>query len=196
MSLIDFEKRLRDLMPSPNHRFIQKFQGTVFRNVKQRYATRGRIVSTDGSFGYINGRYHIMGEFAVLYLSGDLHSCIEEVIYYGSFAPSGVGGNLPRTFIGVKVEIEKVLDLTDSRILGMMGISTDILIKEWAFTTGVETQIIGKIALEKGFEALKVPSARWNGGYSLNLLDDNLQSKVVDLLSGGKVKVINDRELP
>lgn len=182
-------------MPSPTHSVVIKYKGTVYRNVRQRYSTIADIVSTNGSLYYSPGRYHIMGDFAVLYLSCDLHSCVEETIYYGSSAPSGLGGHLPRTFIGVYLSLDKVLDLTDTVIQAMIGISHAVLTEEWQTNPEPKTQIIGKIALEKGFEAIKVPSARWTGSHSLNLLDDRLQTKIAELISAGKVQLINPGEL-
>jgi hypothetical protein len=84
---------------------------------------------------------------------------------------------LPRTFVGIRIDVSKVLDLTNPTIRRKLGITKKLLIDtDWFhenFVLGNEaaTQIVGRVARHFGFEALLVPSARGPGN-NLNLIDD------------------------
>jgi RES domain-containing protein len=160
-----------------------KFQGIGFRNVWHQFANKKDIVSTKGSLK-AGGRYNIATSFGVLYLSCDVHTCIKELEYAAEYDKVDIEEKLPRTFAGVKVELTKVLDLTDAEVRRTLGVPRKILLKtDWAKenSKGYEapTQLIGRMAKEEGFEALLVPSARWSGK-NLDLLDDgNLLKRVL-----------------
>ena len=67
----------------------------------------------------------------------DIYGCLAELEYYSLKKPKfpspeeNLGIGLPRTFIGVKVDANKVLDLTDEDNLVAIGISEDDLLEEW-----------------------------------------------------------------
>ncbi|MGI9107375.1 MAG: RES family NAD+ phosphorylase [Pyrinomonadaceae bacterium] len=175
------ERKLQRRMPHVL-KLAVKFQGVGFRNVGQRFANKRDILSTKGSYSW-GGRYNVARDFGALYLSCDLHTCIEELEYAARKDGFTVEEKLPRTMTGIRVELVKVLDLTDSKVRRELGISRKILmetdwVKENSKGNDAATQIIGRAAKGVGFEALLVPSARWPGK-NLNLLDDgNLLSRV------------------
>ena len=168
-----------------------RFEGTCFRIVSQRFANRQDIISSEGSKRY-GGRFNFKGMFRVLYLSCDVHTCIEEATRATQAAESDVAANLPRTIVGVNVKLSKVLDLTDNRIRRAIGVTKKVLTEtKWKEiqSRGEEaiTQSIGRFAKEVGFEAILVPSAVWNGK-NLDIFPD-------DLLPSSRISVVNKREL-
>ena len=168
------------------------FNRICFRNVQQRYANRHDIRSTVGS--YINGgRFNFHGDFGVLYLSCDPHTCIEEVTLSGYRSPTAVARSCPRTLVGLRVELSKVLDLTRGEVRRAIGINKKLLTDtDWRWHqnflgTKAPTQFIGEYARTARFEAVLVPSARWSG--------ENLDLFCDKLLSSSKVSVVNIRKL-
>jgi RES domain-containing protein len=187
---VPLERTLQQRMPEVL-KLAAKFPIVVsFRNVRQRFANGRDIVSTEGSYRY-GGRYNVARDFGILYLSCDIHTCIGEFEYYATrIKGAGVEESLPRTITGIRLELQKVLDLTDGKVLRKLGVTKKILvdtdwIKENNEGPDAPTQIIGRAAKAAGFEALLVPSARCTGK-NLNLLADNVLLRAL---------VINVKEL-
>lgn len=176
------ERKLQRRMSKALNRAV-KFQGVGYRNVGQQFANRQDIVSTIGSLNW-GGRYNVARNFGVLYLSCDLDTCLKELEHAARYEGVSIEEKLPRTVTGIKVQLLKVLDLTDTRVRKEIGIPKKILVEtDWAKENrdGREapTQMIGRLARDAGFDALLVPSARWSGK-NLNLLDDGkLSSRVL-----------------
>ena len=152
------------------------FEGACFRAVSQRFASQRDIISSEGSKKY-GGRFNFKGTFEVLYLSCDAHTCIEEVTRATEAAKFNVAESLPRTIVGIKLKLSRILDLTNSKVRRAIGIRKSVLIeKDWEQTQGVNveaiTQSIGRFAKEAGFEAILVPSAVWKG-VNLDIFRDN-----------------------
>ncbi len=183
------ESRLQRRMPHVL-RLAIKFDGVGFRNVGLRFANQRDLLSTRGSYEW-GGRFNVAKDFGVLYLSCDLHTCIEELNHAASYEGLDVEEKLPRMAVGIRVALKTVLDLTDPAIRRELGVTKKTLIqtdwaKENALGKEAPTQIIGWAAKSAGFEALLVPSARWPGR-NLNLLDDG---RLVT-----KASIINAHEL-
>jgi RES domain-containing protein len=72
---------------------------------------------------------------------------------------------LPRTIIGIKIKLSRVLDLTNSAVRKRLGIEKKLLIQMgWEYEQEVlnqeaVTQVIGRLARDVGFEGILVPSA-------------------------------------
>ncbi len=109
-------------------RLAVPFSGVCFRNVAQRFATRRDVLSTQGSV-LSGGRYNFHGTYPVLYLSGDIHTCVEETTKSFTQAGASVAQALPRTIIGVEAHLTRVLDLTDPFVLRLLGITRLRLIR-------------------------------------------------------------------
>lgn len=136
--------------------------------------------------------------FKVLYLSCDLVSCVAEIEYYAVKDATGifndkekVANALAQTLVGVNLNISKCLDLRDDETLRAIGLTDEVgqpdgtvLKMEW-FPFNFDgqfapTQLIGKVAKDKGYEAIIAPSARLddNCRNSINLLsEDVIQQK-------------------
>jgi RES domain-containing protein len=155
------------------------FEGVCFRNVRQKFATPQQILSAEGSF-LKGGRYNFRETFAVLYLSCDIHTCLEETTQ--SFRVHGleVAEALPRTVVGIQVRLSQVLDLTNPRIRHRLGVTKRELVEtDWKSfqSLGQEalTQQLGRFARDAGFEALLVPSAALpRTGKNLDIFPDCL----------------------
>jgi hypothetical protein len=203
----EFETTLFNLIPEAEN-VRKKIDRVVFKNVAQKYANCADCISTKGSY-HNSGRYHIGKKFAdfeikdkdfseyrhqILYLSCNLYACLAEFEYYALKEADAllnkdekIANALPRTIISVKINVRKVLDLTNEKLLRKMKISKRILIEDWEAENydfkPAKTQIIGKVAKEKGFEALLVPSARWKKEKSINLLDNGEIGKFVGIIN-------------
>ncbi len=170
------------------------FSGVCFRNVSQKFANTRDILSAQGSLD-VGGRYNFKGAFEVLYLSYDLHTCLEETIK-SMQCDNGfeVAKALPRVVIGIEVKLSRVLDLTGAIIRRQLCIAKKSLIgDDWEKLQNVDnqeafTQQIGRLAREAGFEAILVPSTVMRGT-NLDIFPDRL-------LAGSSLKVVNRHLLP
>jgi RES domain-containing protein len=167
-------------------------QGICFRSVKQKFANLQDILSAQGSL-FTGGRYNFVGDFGVLYLACDPHTCLEEVTRAATAGGFRAAENFPRTFIGIRVRLSRVLDLTSPRMRRRLGVSKQLLVAtnwERIQDEGEEatTQAIGRLARSAGFEAILTPSAAWAGN-NLNIFLDKV-------LSTSKLSLVNEIHLP
>jgi RES domain-containing protein len=170
-----FKEKLRGILRLP-----ASYDGFTYRMVAQRYATRHDIISIVGSIR-AGGRYNFKGAFGILYTATNVHTCTEEAVQATRAKEADVIASLPRTLIGIRVRLSRVLDLTNPSIRKRLGIKKKILThSDWEHEQEVLkreaiTHIIARLAREVGFEALLVPSAVWMHGTNLNIFPDRLQ---------------------
>jgi len=108
------------------------------------------ILAMDGALIY-GGRYNIAGEFGALYLSRTAKGCAAEVTRRPAHPSKYVVGK-------IKVTLGKVCDLTDPVLLKKLKINkTRLTADDWD-----ETQALGNLIREAGFEGMIVPSAAGN----------------------------------
>jgi len=101
----------------------------------------------DGALIY-GGRYNNAGEFGALYLSKTKSGCAAEVTRRPGHPITYVVGK-------IKVTLGKVCDLTDPELLKKLKLTKkDLTADDWN-----ETQALGDIIREIGFEGMIVPSA-------------------------------------
>ncbi|MEO7719635.1 MAG: RES family NAD+ phosphorylase [Capsulimonas sp.] len=169
------QQRVADTLPQ-----AILFQDACFRNVSQHFANTRDIRSAKGSF-ITGGRYNHKGLFEALYLSCDIHTCLEETTKSTQRDGFEVARSLPRTIVAFSVKLQTVLDLTNSTVLHDINLSRSKLIKtDWEYLQEVEgkealTQQIARFARECGFEAVLVPSAVTKG-HNLVIFPDKLQA--------------------
>ena len=150
----------------------------VFRNVGQAYARKRSFLGIGGSVLY-GGRFNYIGTFGVLYLSLDTETCwAESLSQYDT--SSKKASSMPRTIIGIEVELNKVLDLTNHWVLKRLGITRADLFCDWEDYQDNQqieapSQRIARLAREAGFEAIKVPSKAREGGRNLDIFPDNVK---------------------
>lgn len=114
---------------------------TVFRT------RRSSILTMDGAL-LSGGRYNAAEEFGALYLSESPEGCAAELARRPA-APHGY-------ILGsIKVTLGKICDLTDEGLLADLGLTANQLkADDWT-----DTQVLGALIREAGFEAIVVPSA-------------------------------------
>lgn len=169
------------------------FSGVCFRNVSQQFANAQDILSAQGSL-HAGGRFNFINTFAVLYLSCDLHTCVEETTKSARLPEMEVANVLPRTLIGIEVMLSRVLDLTAFYTRWRLGITKkDLTARDWEKNQNIDkqeafTQQIGRLARDSGFEAILVPSAVTRGK-NLDIFPDRL-------LPSSSLKIVNRHLLP
>jgi RES domain-containing protein len=123
-----------------------------------------RVISTKGSELH-GGRYNPKGAFGALYCGETPAVCSAEI-------RKVTAGRIlnPLVLASVRVELQRVLDLTDHAILQRLGLRPeDLVLPNWA-----ETQELGRLARAAGFEALLAPSAAATGR-NLVIFPDHLE---------------------
>lgn len=182
-------QKLRDAIP-----LGVPFSAVCFRNVSQRFANRHEVLSAQGSL-LGGGRFNFKGLFEVLYLSCDVHTCLEETTKSLQQAGRDVARALPRTVIGVDVVLSRVLDLTDATTRRRLGLTRASLVEAgWLRIQEIDnheafTQSLGRLAREAGFEAILVPSAAVRLGRNLDIFPDRL-------LPGSHLSLVNPDHFP
>ncbi len=101
----------------------------------------------DGAFRW-GGRYNEPGEFGALYLSRTKKGCVAEITSRPAHPKKYIIGK-------VKVTLGKVCDLTDPELRKKLKMSK----KQLTAPTWTETQVLGRIIREVGYEGMIVPSA-------------------------------------
>ncbi|HEX3601604.1 MAG TPA: RES family NAD+ phosphorylase, partial [Lacipirellulaceae bacterium] len=140
------------------------FQDTVMRSAAIHYATAKDFNSGEGA-AKAGGRWNPRGIRAV-YASATPFTAVYEA--YQNFGDVGFENwsIRPRVFCGAAVTLRIVLDFTNSAIRRRLGFTlAEILDEDWKTiqSQGDEswTQAAGRGAFIAGFEALRLPSARY-----------------------------------
>jgi RES domain-containing protein len=151
----------------------------AFRSAGVKYAHESDLLSGDGAARY-GGRWNPRGVGAI-YASLDPVTAVKES--YQEFLEYGFAGATirPRVFVGLKVDLKCVLDLTQARIRRALGYTiSDLVTEDWRAiqALGEEswTQAIGRGAVAARFEALLAPSARNRTGKILVAFPSNLRT--------------------
>lgn len=101
------------------------------------------------------GRFNPPHSFPVVYLC-TTHPCVKaELTRQAERQRIAMADLLPREVWEVRVALEKVLDLTDTTVLGELGLAPDALVRD----SHELTREIGEAAYEQGFQAIRSPSA-------------------------------------
>lgn len=141
---------------------LSRIRGSYFRIVSTKRADE--ILSTQGSFAY-GGRYNPPNEFGALYLGETIQVCKQERKRKSKdylLAPQIIGK--------VKVSLEKVLDLTDPKILKRLGIRKEDLLHAGDEEIWDLTWAIARLAYQSGIEAILAPSVT-KAGKNLIIFD-------------------------
>lgn len=153
---------------------------SAIRSVGVRYANESDLLSGEGA-AYYGGRWNPPGIRAI-YASLDpvtaTKECYQEFARYG-FRESEIR---PRVFVGIKLKLNCLLDLTDARIRRRLDFRlTDLTRENWqAIQAGGEeswTQAIGRGAFTAEFEGLIAPSAIDRRGKNVIIFPNKLTSR-------------------
>jgi len=168
------------------------FEGVVVRSVGIKYATKNDFYSGAGA-AKTGGRWNRVGLEAV-YASLDVTTATQEA--YQDFIYRGLSmmAISPRVTAGAKVDLTKVLDLTDATVRKRIGFTQRELVEEdWRSLqkAGEEawTQAVGRGCYLANFEDLIVPSARRKVGKNIVIFP-------IRLAKIGKIEVLGVDQLP
>jgi RES domain-containing protein len=121
------------------------------------------------------GRYNYIGEFEVLYVAPDARTAVQEILKNINFRFS------PKSIITIDVEVQKVVDLEDNKVIDALGIEVDKLFLPWRKIQDIDqekayTQILGELIYNsKQFEGIRYPSVKVEGKYNLAIFPDRLK---------------------
>lgn len=166
----------------------EAYSGYCYRCVKPQYSSRLNAFSGEGS-RKASGRFHVKGQFILLYTGTTLEAAQWE--YFNTARSIGIDTAhlLPVTAIGAEIVLSKVLNLSRADVRSTLKITLKQLQEtNWSLSPDEAlTQLVGRLAFEAGFEAMRVPSL--GGGQNLNVFRQNL-------LPGSSLQIVNEAELP
>lgn len=154
--------------------------GIAYRSARPRYARRTDLLTGAGSRKY-GGRWNLPGSFAAVYVSLSWEVASAEAVAHQRHFGVPEHAALPRTFVGVRLDLARVLDLRDGRLRQRLGVSLKrMLAEDWRLVNdgGQEpvTQALGRAAYEVGFQGILVPSAAERSGANIVVFPDRLGS--------------------
>ena len=137
--------------------------GDVFRATGMEFATRVDLASGEGARKH-GGRWTPKGSFRTLYGSLTSEAALAELLEGRRRKGLPDVEALPAALVGLRVALQRILDLTDG------GVRRRLRLSHWRLTTepweqlqqrGREalTQAVGRLVREAGFEGMLVPSA-------------------------------------
>lgn len=165
-------KNLSKITPKP-------FDGVVLRNIRQGYDP----LDDSGSFKR-GGRWNKDEKHGALYTALNKETCIRELEREAKRRGLNIKDLQPRDITSLRVKLKKVLDLTNSRILSLLGVSKeDLTSGDYALT-----HKIADAARKLGYEAILSLSATGNGK-NLNIYLDMMQEdSTVEVVETGFLK--------
>jgi RES domain-containing protein len=172
---------------------VGAWSSTLFRVVAAKYANTTDLISGEGARSH-GGRWNPPFLFSAIYGSLDPFVALAETL--GTYDAYGIPfeQRMPLVLVGIRVQLSRLLDITDAQVRRGLGVSTKTLLSEdWQAgqLTGVEslTQAIGRLAWEARIEAIAVPSARTKRAKNIVLYPDIL-------LESSHIEIVNRQELP
>lgn len=153
--------------------------GEWYRFTAPRWAARPYLLTGHGAL-LAGGRWHPLGAFRAVYASLDPETALAEALaHYRRFHFSARDA-MPKTRNAVAVVLHGVLDLSEGRLRQRLGLSWKRMRSErwWERNRREEeaiTQALGRLAWEKGLEALLVPSTARKEGKNMIFFPDNQQ---------------------
>lgn len=147
----DFKKKLQNISP-------RELKCICYRAIAKQYDDP---LSTKGN-EEVSGRWHIKGEFNVLYLCESKKVCIEEL--KRKVEDETIIENLFNIF-ELEIDFSLILDLTSEENLKMLEITEDELLTGSIVRSDeiILPNSLAKIAYELGFEGILVKSATMTG---------------------------------
>lgn len=167
--------------------------GTFYRATTIEYANRRDLLTGLGS-RMAGARWTPPGAFASVYGCLEPETAMSEAL--ANYREFGIplSKAMPLVFVAVTVESQAVLDLTDTVVQRVLGITTRRMISTpWQRQQerGDEalTQCLGRLAWEASLEGILVPSARVKGATNIVLFPNRRRK-------GSSWKIHRSRSLP
>lgn len=147
-----------------------KLKGIFYRAVSAQ--RKQNLLDPQGSILY-GGRYNIKNIFGALYFAQNQELCIEERI---KLAGGDMSVLKPQVIGKVRLELSRVLDLTNENNLKKLKIKRESVIRIDGYTL---CQQIASIAYRIGIEALIVPSTISEQSKNIVVFTENLSKKSI-----------------
>lgn len=167
------------------------FDGVVYRSSTPRFATGSDLLTGYGSHSR-GGRWNPIG-VATVYSTLTPQTAMAESLAHNRYYGEPIEDSMPRTFVAIRMRLQKVLDLRDAKARRRLQVSmAKLLVVDWRqeMHAGREpiTQRVGRAAHSLGWEGLIVPSAADPTGHNLLCFPDRL-------LTGSGMTILNAEEL-
>lgn len=166
-----------------------KWRGIAFRATPLEFARIAKLLDGKGSLKF-GGRWSAAGTFPAVNLSLTQEAALMESganFTYYNFAPADVR---PKVLVGVKLRLEKVIDLTNPQGLenGLQPALDQLLAEDWRAANDAgresQSQALGRATHDLGAEALLAPSARVPGATNLVYFPDTPASRAAVTILG------------
>jgi RES domain-containing protein len=162
---------LRFYQSLANRSLFTPWRGNVVRQALPRYMSRPYRLTGLGPVR-AGGRYTVPSLMPTVYASTDAMTLAAELSYKAPRYGLTPGQLRAQLMVGMRWEIQEVVDLTMAATLGLLGVSKAELVScDWLAeqNAGREalTQAIARAAFERQAEGLVVPSARRPGGVNI-----------------------------
>lgn len=174
-------ERLADLIGCPPRAaapIVLEWQGTTYRFASRGYSDKDRFTDGEGA-RRSGGRFTPIGAQRTLYLSLDRATATAELDSWYDYYNVPDTAFQPRVLAAVAVSVGLLLDLIAPETQTRLGLTTAHVVEEWrpvSDTGGVAgVQTFGRLVCEAGFEGIRFPSARREGGVNLALFPDNFR---------------------
>lgn len=173
--------------PRPPH--VIEWQDTAFRFSELKYAARSDFTTGEGARRH-GGRFTPCGGPCTVYLSLEPETAAGELMSWYAYYQLPATAFRPRVLAAVGVSVGFALEMTSPKLLGALGLTSEMLATEWRDTdhTGgiAPTQTLGRLLFETGLEGFLVSSARRLGGVNLILFPENFRPGSHALMIGGE----------
>src|SRR4051794_26062907 len=111
--------------------YAQTLDVEVYRVAGPRHTTAKEIVSGIGAF-LAGGRWNPIGEMKVVYMSQEPETAMKEALEHYRYYGLPISKALPKVTVAVRVEIERLLDLTNPAISAAIPISmSELIAVDW-----------------------------------------------------------------
>jgi RES domain-containing protein len=156
------------------------WEGTVFRSASVRYANRDDFLTGAGA-KRAGARWNHADSFAAVYTSLTPETATQESLAHFRHYGLPVADALPRVLAAARVVLQRVLDLTSSKVRRRLKITVAALLEaDWRADAeaGREAlpQAVGRLAWNAKWEGLLVPSAADPKGANLIVFPGNLDA--------------------
>lgn len=155
---------------------------TAFRHVSPGHDQLGEAALAGSE--RTGGRFNPSGEFGAVYLSLERETVIAELVRRATRTAVALDELLPRILLVVRVDLHRVLDLTDPATRTEWALTTDDLNSD----DYRPCQEVGRAARRAGYEAILFPSAARDQGRNLAVVSDRLRP-------GSRLELLETRPL-
>lgn len=158
---------------------VRDWEGIIYRSAPPKWSA-GRDMLTGVGSMKAGARCNAAGSFPVVYGSATPELAMIESLAFQRRAGLPVEQAMPLVFKGISVKVERLLDLTDARVLAVLSVTANQLLNDswWlARLRGEEslTQAVGRAAHANDIQALWVASAHSSAhGHNIVLLPDHI----------------------